>query len=389
LPSPASAIMPVTIPSLSQIGIISALRDPVLRNLFITQTYHELSCALRDILGFEHANWCSFATWASKQAGHTIRGEDLPAQIHRLLEDDEHYVASLERLKGALIERFEMAIVHHTHVGEHLLELMHALSAAIAEGNLKVFAELAPLFIRFIDMFTGGTIVEEPAFTQFLATLTPGDTVDGGQGLLRSAFVNYRSAAFEPVTKHKMELILTANVQIGLHEQIRLQPNIARGLDTPVEIVEGWLRRRIFDRLPFVHHDDAHELSAPHVTPLAHTLTRLWCKHATNHVMTLAMPGLVLHLGHDVPVMPGRPMFPEGLDELEHGVLIDLARAYDRSWNTTVGSGAADWTQLDDRMHYIVDLFRSRHAEDVLHEPPFDPSQVRAMREGRVPAGHL
>src|SRR5476649_1048964 len=138
--------MAVTIPSESEIDVIIKLRDSVLRNLFITQTYHELSCALRGILGFEHANWCSFATWASKQAGHTIRGEDLPEQVHRLLEDDEHYVASLERLRGALIERFEMAIVHHSHIGEHLTELMHQLSTAIADGNLKVFAELAPLF---------------------------------------------------------------------------------------------------------------------------------------------------------------------------------------------------------------------------------------------------
>lgn len=381
--------MAVTIPSVSEIDVITELRDPVLRNLFITQTYHELSCALRGILGFEHANWCSFATWASKQAGHTIRGEDLPERVHRLLEDDEHYVASLERLQGALIERFEMAIVHHSHVGEHLMELMHQLSTAIAEGNLKVFAELAPLFARFVDMFTDGTVIDEPVFTEFLDALIPGDTEAGGQELLRSAFVNYRSAAFEPVTKRKMELVLTANVQIGLHEQTRLQPNIASGLDTPVHVVEGWLRQRIFDRLPFVHHDHAHELSAPHVAPLAQTLTRLWCKHATNHVMTLAMPGLVLHLGHDIPTIPGRPMFPDGLDQLEHEVLIDLARAYDRSWNTTVGSGAADWTQLDDRMHYIVDLFRSRHTEDILHQPPFDAEQLRAMREGRIPAGHL
>jgi hypothetical protein len=82
-------------------------------------------------------------------------------------------------------------------------------------------------------------------------------------------------------------------------------------------------------------------------------------------------------------------MFPEGLDQLEYEVLVDLARSYDLSWNTTVGSGAADWTQLEDRMHYIVDLFRSQHAEDILHQPPFNAEQVCAMREGRIPAGHL
>jgi len=40
----------------------------MVRNLRITQCYSALAGA---------ANWCSFATWVSKQAGQTIRGEDL------------------------------------------------------------------------------------------------------------------------------------------------------------------------------------------------------------------------------------------------------------------------------------------------------------------------
>src|SRR5688572_18232435 len=55
---------------------ILALSDLTLRNLFITQGYHELSGALSRMLG-SSANWCTFATWASKQAGQTIRREDL------------------------------------------------------------------------------------------------------------------------------------------------------------------------------------------------------------------------------------------------------------------------------------------------------------------------
>lgn len=74
------------LPSQAEISRIIDMQDPVVRNLSITQAYHELSCAMGEIFGFEHANWCSFATWASKQAGHTIRGEDLPERVHRMLE---------------------------------------------------------------------------------------------------------------------------------------------------------------------------------------------------------------------------------------------------------------------------------------------------------------
>jgi len=55
---------------------IAAVADPVIRNLRITQAYHELSAAMAARLG-PLANWCTYATWASKQAGRTIRKEDL------------------------------------------------------------------------------------------------------------------------------------------------------------------------------------------------------------------------------------------------------------------------------------------------------------------------
>ena len=70
-------------PAIAEIERILAVSDLALRNLFITQGYHELSGALSRMLG-SSANWCTFATWASKQAGQTIRREDL----ERFLENE-------------------------------------------------------------------------------------------------------------------------------------------------------------------------------------------------------------------------------------------------------------------------------------------------------------
>lgn len=78
LPEAAST---AEIPTVAEIDRITAMSDLVLRNLLITQTYHLLSAALARRLG-ECSNWCTFATWASKQAGQTIRRED----VSRLLE---------------------------------------------------------------------------------------------------------------------------------------------------------------------------------------------------------------------------------------------------------------------------------------------------------------
>ena len=64
------------IPTITEVERIAALTDPVQRNLQITQCYHELAVVLAERSG-GGANWCCFATWASKQAGQTIRKEDL------------------------------------------------------------------------------------------------------------------------------------------------------------------------------------------------------------------------------------------------------------------------------------------------------------------------
>ncbi len=67
-------------PTVAEVERIAALPDPVIRNLQITQCYQELSVAMAQRTGLR-ANWCTFATWASKQAGQTIRKEDLARML--------------------------------------------------------------------------------------------------------------------------------------------------------------------------------------------------------------------------------------------------------------------------------------------------------------------
>src|ERR687890_2640130 len=63
-------------PSVEEVRRIAAIANPVVRNLEITQCYARLSAAMEQRTG-RCANWCTFATWASRQAGRTIRGEDI------------------------------------------------------------------------------------------------------------------------------------------------------------------------------------------------------------------------------------------------------------------------------------------------------------------------
>lgn len=71
-------------PTVAEVDAIAAMANPVLRNLEITECYADLSAAMRARTG-DSADWCTFATWASRQAGGTIRGEDFLDTLNRLL----------------------------------------------------------------------------------------------------------------------------------------------------------------------------------------------------------------------------------------------------------------------------------------------------------------
>src|SRR3712207_330660 len=77
----------MSVPTIEVINKISTLANPINRNLQITVCYSELSAAFAIRTGIV-ANWCTFATWASKQAGVTIRGEDLQRKLEEVLNED-------------------------------------------------------------------------------------------------------------------------------------------------------------------------------------------------------------------------------------------------------------------------------------------------------------
>ena len=72
------------VPDVAAVRRIAAIGDPVLRNLEITYCYSRLAAAVARRTG-AGANWCTFATWASRQAGSTIRGEDAEAFLRARL----------------------------------------------------------------------------------------------------------------------------------------------------------------------------------------------------------------------------------------------------------------------------------------------------------------
>lgn len=381
------------VPTPDDVLRIAALDDPVLRNYQITQAYHETAVAMARLLP-GGANWCTVATWASRQAGQSIRREDLQRTLERLLRESRDALEAAEALQA------ESAIVREDateSLAGAVAALREAISPAaafnrtadaVARGNRKVFEEICLQFARFLVLFDGGP-PDTAALNKFLDGMHPGDPPDG-QGLLRNAFTHYHAALSEPDAKSRAELMLLANLNIGFHEQTRLQPEIREAMDAPVYEPRD-LRRRLMDEL-FPDAGSRLRLSVARLAGragpllaardrLADEAQRLGRLAITELLMTLELPGRrVLRLGHELAAQ-----FPASLSTLVNPDLLALYQQLEPPEGR--GRDALDWGELPDRLRFIADLFRAGHDDARLFDPPFTTEQTAALKAGHKPTG--
>lgn len=368
--------------------IVALDEQPVLRNLLITDAYHRLTLAMAQLQPGGDLAWPGFATWASKQAGAFIRQEEIPRAMADMFDELE-------------LERVAM-----------VRAILDAITRFIIHGNKAVFEELGLAFAGFIETFAQPSARTEANLATLLATFSEGESMpdqvtiapdgtlsckrDGGQSMLRTALRHYFEALRETQLDARAELLLLANVECGLHEQIRLQPYIAGALDAPIEEL-------------------LHLAQIPE-HPLVERSVDLARRVSTELLMTMALANEVIDLGSDLPAPMGAGMWPTELSNLRHPTLLALANqvgAYEarernlefvdrvEGWVNgfmsklglavpeAQGTGAKRWGRLDDRMRFIFELFRSRQRHAPLLTPPFSPEQQAEIHAGRVPPGPL
>jgi hypothetical protein len=383
----------VAAPAPEEVSRIAAISNPILRNLEITQCYSRLAAAVAAGSG-QGANWCTFATWASRQAGRTIRGEDALAFVRaRLARGPElmHPVASLWRslLRRGLLDRGSRLgrLTAELHTPFDALELA---SDAVARGNKKVFEEIGLEFARFLRECPADAPVDGDEVKTFLAGLRPGDPPDG-QRYLRQAFRRYQRGRTEVDAKTRTEMVLLANLEIGLHEQTRLQPEIREALDAAY-VAEQDLGRRLLDALlPPGTRARRAVPDRPAAAALGALGSRLQSAGAeitreviTESLMVLSLPGRVLALSAHLP-----DPYPEALREIANDELAALVARFEPVAPAPDDCGARDWSELEQRMHYIVHLFRALHEQADLFDAPFTQAQVDAFMAGSIPDGEL
>jgi hypothetical protein len=385
-------------PTITDIERIAAITDPILRNLQITQCYHELALAMTERIE-GGANWCVFATWASKQAGQTIRKEDLGRGLEATLGADPAAQQALQKLAEAALQAgARLKTAELIQLAWRVYDPQAAFersSAAVARGNLKVFAEIGREFARFNATCLLDSAFDQQSIDSFCQALHPGEPPDG-QRYLRQAFQHYYKALFELDKKARLELLLLGNLEIGFHEQTRLQPEINEALAAPLITPENftrnllkvlrhgwgalndviWYIMRLFGRLTTLDHAIADFLSA------AQRQAQLII---TETMMMIEVPPQTrLRLGQDLAAS-----FPPVLRQILNADLLALLRQIDPTPDSPLGSGASYWGELADRLHFIADLFRSYQTSAQLLEPPFDREQTAALKGGQVPIGRL
>ncbi len=356
--------------------------DPVLRNLLITQRYHDFAVALRDGGAGADATWCAFAVWASKTAGATIRGEVLPERARELFE--EHDKAS-----GGLLARFNHTLVDmvrsrlsHDRLAQVAESVTADVSKSIADGNQLVFAELAPLFTALLEARASSA---EPNRDALSAALDPAlSSLQGTQdaGGVADAFRGYVDALCAPAGRACT--VLRANVLAVAHEQQRLQPKIDDALSAAVsDTIKKMIEDDVVEHVPT---GEARRLVDRVTDEVCRVMDKAWDTALTETIMQLATKTETFDLRQNVPPL-STGMFPPELKTLTGTDAAGALKAWDRTGGTGAPSGAHDWADLHDRMNFIVNLFRSRQREVALFEPPFSDEQVAVLVLGEKPDG--
>jgi hypothetical protein len=347
------------IPTPDDVAAVARMTDLPARNRAVTLGYFQFSQRLRHWFG-DQVSWPTFAAWASAQAGHTIRKEDLLRALEQRLGDS----SAVRRIVDGPVKRAAGFILRE------VLDLnpFERSSQAVSRGNIKVYAEIGGVFARFLAMLDANP--GESDLQALLGSLLPGPP-PGGQDHLRQAFPSYWKAMRTPPGKARSELVLMGNLWIGLHEQTRLQPEIEGAVDGSFwDFVE--VKERVLSRVaPHLHLAGQAGKAAirrrlePVVDAILREAQTIVREIITSRLMVIELPGEIIRLGDDLS-----GGYPPDLRTLENPDLIDALARVDPTPDSTRGSGARNWADFNERMHFIAELFRSRQASDRLFVQP-------------------
>ena len=101
---------------------------------------------------------------------------------------------------------------------------------------------------------------------------------------------------------------------------------------------------------------------------------------------------MVLSFPPDVVVQLDRNLdaaVPASLQALDDPALLQLVSQFEPPAGSVDDCGARDWSDLKQRVHFIIHLFRAFQERSELFSEPFSADQVAVLMNGGVPRGNL
>ncbi|MHB2016916.1 MAG: hypothetical protein ACYCW6_08240 [Candidatus Xenobia bacterium] len=311
--------------ALDKLGLGGVNQENIEKNHHITDTYTRQSKELQQMLGPDSgANWATFASWASNRAGQAIANQDDPGgRTGRDLNQIGAAIPSWAYSALGPVGSLFGSDAHNKFSQYDRAYQQESIQAA--KGNQKVFADISPPMQSFIDTFKGEKSPNATKWNQFESGLKQ----QGKSQELIDGLHQYYNAMFQSGDA-KAQSITAGNLLIGLHEQQYLQPNIQAAFPPG----QG--------------------------------------KEYTGQAAPARIGSQAYNLAQDLPRDPvnhGGNWAPQ-LQNITNPELKKLVEQYGPSSGTLQGTGAADWTNLNDRMRFITGLFMSRYSDPSLFQNP-------------------
>jgi hypothetical protein len=196
----------------------------------------------------------------------------------------------------------------------------------VAEGNVAIICDIAPQFVRFLEL-------ADVESSDDLTALVASDEVLGRSPTTLEAFASYAEAL-----------------------------GIDNDLDDP-----GSAQAMLRGNLLVAHHEQS---LADDFVDEAMPLGGLFGVITTRFV-TLEIPEGSLDLSEPVPLpqyLHGE-RWPLALAEISDARLNALAASYGHEWRSAEGSAATTWEAFDERMGFIAQFFRAYQRDPSLRAP--------------------
>lgn len=349
--------------------------EPTLSTFRVSESYHNLSDEIAAVIDRQNLNWSTFAGWASKSAAIALVEEQLPCFARVSLGLEETKLPMVHGVYPKVLKLLGLTRL----IGTAALATLKEVSQEFTLNAQAVHTELAPLFARFIDLMRTNPGSEDVSW--FTGSLREGSVESGGQDLLKRAFLAWFEASRTESNSLRAQLILRANCQIAQHQQTKLQRTIQDAMEAPIEQI---MERRISNALPRLFRAPMAWFISQMTQGLVVALRAFWKSAAPRYSMRLSLPGGRESFLVDEGPFDLRP-YPPDLQKLTDPKTEALFDFYERYRAPDRSSRDSDWSQLSDRMGFIVHFFRSEQQNLELFGPLFTELEEKSLSLGTVP----